>query len=142
MDYIFTSGLQLYRELQSGIISYDIACQWFNHISKCMEETWPERLKIPGHLKLRPAIPKFHEPAHQQKNHHEFSCNLIWGIGACDCEGPERFWGGHNGLGGSTRTMGPGMRADTLDNHWGFWNWLKYIDHSMFFPRPLLMAVD
>jgi len=42
-------------------------------------------------------------------------------------ETPERVWAGHNGLGNSTKTQGPGGRHDVLDDHFGFWNWLKYI---------------
>jgi hypothetical protein len=29
-------------------------------------------------------------------------------------------------LGNATKTQGPGSRHDVLDNHFGFWNWLKY----------------
>ena len=42
-------------------------------------------------------------------------------------ETPERVWAGHNGLGNSTKTQGPGGRHDVLDDHFSFWNWLKYI---------------
>jgi len=42
-------------------------------------------------------------------------------------ETPERVWAGHNALGNSTKTQGPGGRHDVLDDHFGFWNWLKYI---------------
>ena len=33
----------------------------------------------------------------------------------------------HNALGNSTKTQGPGSRQDVLDDHFRFWNWLKYI---------------
>jgi len=42
-------------------------------------------------------------------------------------ETPERVWAGHNGLGNSTKMQGPGGRHDVLDDHFSFWNWLKYI---------------
>ena len=42
-------------------------------------------------------------------------------------EAPERIWAGHNGLGNSTKTQGPGGRHDILDDHFGFWNWQKYV---------------
>jgi len=42
-------------------------------------------------------------------------------------ETPERVWAGHNALGNSTKTQGPGGRHDVLDDHFGFWNWLKYV---------------
>jgi hypothetical protein len=28
-------------------------------------------------------------------------------------------------MGTTTREMGPGSRHDTLDDVWGYWNWLK-----------------
>jgi hypothetical protein len=42
-------------------------------------------------------------------------------------EMPECVWAGHNRLGNSTKTQGPGVHHDVLDDHFGFWNWLKYI---------------
>ena len=30
-------------------------------------------------------------------------------------------------LGNSTKTQGPGSRQDVLDDHFGFWNWQKYV---------------
>ena len=39
----------------------------------------------------------------------------------------EHVWAGHNGLENSTKMQGPGGHHDILNNHFGFWNWLKYI---------------
>ncbi|PBK66640.1 hypothetical protein ARMSODRAFT_890042 [Armillaria solidipes] len=126
MDFIFGSALQNFVNLLFGIISYDITCQWFKNLYEQMQG-WPSSLQINGPLRLTPIIPKFHEPAHHMEDHHEFSCNLVEGLGNCDCEGPERIWGSHNSLGNSTKTMGLGSWHDVLDDHFGFWNWLKYI---------------
>ncbi|SJK99852.1 uncharacterized protein ARMOST_03163 [Armillaria ostoyae] len=126
MDFIFASTLQNFVMLLLGVISYDIACQWFVNLYKCMNG-WPSNLRINRPLKLRPVISKFHEPTHKVKKHHEFSYNLVKGLGNCDCEGPERIWGGHNNLGNSMKTMGPGSCHNMLDDHFGFWNWQKYI---------------
>ncbi|KAF9553012.1 hypothetical protein CPC08DRAFT_646182 [Agrocybe pediades] len=78
-------------------------------------------------VKLIPAIPKLHEPAHQAKNHEMYSLNYLPGAGLSDCECPERVWAPHNPLANSTKTQGPGSRQDVLDTHFGFWNWLKYV---------------
>lgn len=67
-----------------------------------------------------------HEPAHGKANHEKFSLNFIPGVGYSDLEGPERIWSAHNSLGNATKTQGPGSRQDVLDDHFGFWNWLKY----------------
>ncbi|KDR65401.1 hypothetical protein GALMADRAFT_81900, partial [Galerina marginata CBS 339.88] len=82
---------------------------------------------IPSTTKFIPAIPKLHEPMHGKANHEVYSLNLIPGVGASDLETPERVWAGHNALGNSTKTMGPGSRSDVLDDHFSFWNWRKYV---------------
>ncbi|KAF9542834.1 hypothetical protein CPC08DRAFT_738695 [Agrocybe pediades] len=66
-----------------------------------------------------------HEPMHQTADHQVYSLNYIPGVGLADCECPERVWGPHNCLGNSTKTQGPGSRQDVLDDHFGFWNWVK-----------------
>jgi len=130
MDYIFALviyTLLIYAYSFWVIISYDIACQWFVNIFRRMEEHWPATLRIPSTVKLIPAIPKLHEPMHGRKNHHQYSLNFVPGVGKSDMETPERVWAGHNGLGKTTKTQGPGGRHDVLDDHFGFWNWLKYV---------------
>ncbi|KAK0215317.1 hypothetical protein EDD85DRAFT_962689 [Armillaria nabsnona] len=126
MDFVFISALKKFTALLLGIISYNIACQWFIHLGTCMKG-WPKDLQVDGPIHLTPAILKFHKLAHKAEKHHEFSCNLIKGMGNCDCKGSEQIWGSHNNLGNSTKMMGPGSHHDVLDDHFGFWNWLKYI---------------
>ena len=43
-----------------------------------------------------------------------------------DGEGCKRIWAENNALGNATKTQGPGSRQDVIDDHLGFWNWLKY----------------
>ncbi|KAF9522825.1 hypothetical protein CPB83DRAFT_887328 [Crepidotus variabilis] len=124
MDMIFASAISSTQLLMIAI-SYDIVCQWFIHLFNRMSQ-WPERLRLPENTALRPLIPKFHEPAHNEKDHEQYSCNLAEGVGKCDCEGCERFWAGHNTVGNATKTQGPGSHQDVLDDHFGFWNWEKY----------------
>ena len=109
------------------LLSYDIACQWFVNMFKWMDQHWPDSIKISPATELIPAIPKLHEPMHAQANHEVFSLNFIPGVGKSDLETPERVWSAHNALGNSTKTQGPGGRHDVLDDHFGFWNWLKYV---------------
>ena len=126
MDYLIALVVQAFA-LALILISYDIACQWFVNLFHRMDEHWPTALKIPPSTRLIPAIPKLHEPMHGRKNHQQFSLNFIPGVGKSDMETPECVWAGHNGLGNTTKTQGPGGRHDVLDDHFGFWNWLKYI---------------
>jgi len=108
MDYTFASALQLYAGLILVLISYNIACQWFTNLYKRMEEHWPMDLRISMATKLIPAIPKLHEPSHTAANHQMYSLNYILGVGQSDFECPERVWSGHNAVGNSTKSQGPG----------------------------------
>lgn len=130
MDFTFGSALRSLAGVLLVLISYDIACQWFTNLHSRIEKFWPQAIKPDDSMQLSPAIPKLHQAMHgQSKNHEQFSLNLILGVGASDCECPERIWAPHNLLGSSTKLQGPGTRQDTLDDHWAFWNWLKY--HSL-----------
>ncbi|KAG6835804.1 hypothetical protein H0H93_014501 [Arthromyces matolae] len=111
--------------LQKGE-NYDIACQWIVNIGKRMMG-WPQGYQVPLTTELRPAIPKMHETAHMRENHERLSLHYLPGVGLTDGESVERIWAGHNALGNATKTMGPGTRHDVLDDHFGFWNWQKYV---------------
>jgi len=130
MDFIAGSGLKAYRGLRRIIFGYDVACQYFKNLKSRMSK-WPKEIQPDEETQLDPAVGKFHEPAHKDKGHHEFSCNLIEGAGGVDLENQERQWAAHNALGGSTKTMGPGTRMLTLEDNFGFWNWMKYSSHGM-----------
>ena len=126
MDYGCGSALRFILVLLI-FISYDIACQWFVNFHRRIED-WPEQIKPKEDVVLIPLIPKLHEHGHKKtKNHEQFTCNLCKGIGLTDGECPERIWGSHNAIANSTKTMGPGSRHDVLDDHFGFWNYEKYV---------------
>ncbi|KAI0070972.1 hypothetical protein K474DRAFT_1561156, partial [Panus rudis PR-1116 ss-1] len=128
MDYILASALSLLPDELRGVISYDIVCAWVKH--------WLERLsRLPEHLhvnipegKLRYAIPKYHLNGHRREDHNQYSLNLIPGAAQTDGKEIERNWSRHDGIANSTREMGPGSRHDTLEDHFGFANWKKYIN--------------
>lgn len=130
VDYVFASAIMLtFAKIAIMIVSYDIACQWFKGLFGRLKQLPPD-VQLPPSIHAIPAIPKFHEPAHKEKDHQEFSLNLIKGAARTDGEGIERFWGPHNALGPSTQTMGPGTRVITLEDNYGDWNWEKYIGHG------------
>ncbi|KAJ3476825.1 hypothetical protein NLI96_g10890 [Meripilus lineatus] len=72
-------------------------------------------------------VPKFHLPAHVRACQLEYSFNLQPGVGRTDGEGIERDWSGLNSLATSIREMGPGSRHDTLDDHFGDWNFRRTV---------------
>jgi hypothetical protein len=76
---------------------------------------------------LRFIIPKMHIHAHTLMCLLLYSLNLVPGSGQTDSEGIERPWSNIGGIASSMRVMGPGARHDTIDCHWGHWNWQKLI---------------
>jgi len=94
-------------------------------------ENWPPDIQPSPETEMNPGVGKFHKPGHMEKGHHKFSFNLIKGAGQVDGENQERQWAAHNALGGSTKAMGPGTRALTLEDNFSFWNWMKYSSHGM-----------
>lgn len=125
MDYIFGLVLKAVA-IATLLISYDIACQWFINLFKRMTENWPDELKEEKNINIISAIPKLHIAMHERGAHEAYNFNYIPGVGLTDGECPERIWAPHNILGNATKTQGPGSRQDTLDDHFGAWNWAKY----------------
>ncbi|SJL00981.1 uncharacterized protein ARMOST_04295 [Armillaria ostoyae] len=72
-------------------------------------------------------VPKFHLPTHILKCHNNFSFNFSTKVGHTDGEAPEHGWAATNALAASTKEMGPGACRDTLDDHFGDYNWRKII---------------
>ncbi|KAG1892934.1 uncharacterized protein F5891DRAFT_986314 [Suillus fuscotomentosus] len=69
----------------------------------------------------------FHLPAHIKKCQTMFSFNFTHFVGHTDGEAPERGWSNINLVASSTKAMGPGCCRDTLDDHFGDWNWKKVV---------------
>ncbi|KAJ8584343.1 hypothetical protein M405DRAFT_866304 [Rhizopogon salebrosus TDB-379] len=102
MDYLFFSALRG-RCAQTLNVSYDIACQWHKNLWERMS-TMPLALHLdPIARFIRFFVPKFHLPAHIFKCQTTYSFNF------------------------SKNEMGPGSRRDTLDDHFGDWNWKKIV---------------
>ncbi|SJL18317.1 uncharacterized protein ARMOST_21903 [Armillaria ostoyae] len=128
IDPLAAAAIQQFSDLLWVVISYDIPCQWIKTIFTCMTSHWPANLWFNPDIRITPIIPKFHEPGHKQEGHEQFSFNLVFGVGLSDGECPERIWAAHNALGNSTKMAGPRTRQDLIDDHLGFWNWLKYCE--------------
>lgn len=129
MDYLFFSTLR-HSMVDVLNVSYDIACQWHKHL-------WSRMLSLPPshHLNyltrtIRFFVPKFHLPAHVSKCQTIFSFNFTRFVGCTDGEAPERGWSNINPVASSTKGMGLGCRRDTLDDHFGDWNWKKVVGLS------------
>ena len=107
------------------MVSYDIACQWSKNL-----HTWSALYGTAGSdvfqkLSTMYAVPKAHLPVHQNSCKINYSFNLLPCMGCTDGEAPERGWAATNALASSTKEMGLGSRRDTLDDHFGDYNWRK-----------------
>ncbi|KAG1857808.1 hypothetical protein F4604DRAFT_1685104 [Suillus subluteus] len=126
MDYLFFSTLRG-TQLKMLNVSYDIACQWHKHLWACMK-SFPQSLGLDYLTKVICFfIPKFHLPVHVGKCQTVFLFNFTRFVGRTDGKAPERGWSNINPMASSMKAMGPGCRRDTLDNHFGDWNWKKTV---------------
>ncbi|KAJ7884187.1 hypothetical protein B0H14DRAFT_3082403 [Mycena olivaceomarginata] len=142
MDYIFASILRHHDPLLWLIVSYDIVCQWWKTLFERLLSL-PELVRFVLILPLVAfVIPKMHIHAHTLMCGILYSLNLIPGSGQTDGEGIERPWSNIGGIASSTRIMGPGARHDTIDDHWGHWNWQKLISLAATLRRRLDTALE
>ncbi|KAF7317461.1 CxC2 domain-containing protein [Mycena chlorophos] len=131
VDYIYASAARHFSRLLRVMLSYDIACQWSKDLRKRLKHLPPlVRLYIARAFfgaMYRFVIPKMHIKGHILVCQLLFSLYLALAAGQLDGEGIERVWAMSGSLAGSTKMSGPGARSDQLDDHWGFWNWSKFV---------------
>ncbi|KAK7018729.1 hypothetical protein VNI00_018289 [Paramarasmius palmivorus] len=87
-------------------------------------------------------IPKLHVYGHTTRCQLYYSLNYAVGVGRTDGEGVERNWAGQGPIATSTTEMGPGSRHDTLDDHWGYWNWEKLVGLGTLLLKRLKLALE
>ncbi|KAF8877970.1 hypothetical protein BD779DRAFT_1677037 [Infundibulicybe gibba] len=128
MDYFFFSSIRN-TPLIDIVVSYDIACQWSVKLWDRMK-TYPHRLQVDstGQKTFSFLIPKFHLPAHVMACQFTFSFNYNRYVGRTDGEA-------------LSAEMGPGSRRDTMDDHFGDWNWKKTSLMGMSLLRKIKVAV-
>jgi Kyakuja-Dileera-Zisupton transposase len=131
MDYIFASILRHHSSKLSKVGSYDIACQWSKHLLECLK-LLPALVRLRIIFCLTFVIPKLHIYGHKLQCQLDYSFHYHPGVGNTDGEGIERSHSFIGPMGTTTREMGPGSRHDTLDDGWGFWNWLKLVSLRRF----------
>ncbi|KAL0569488.1 hypothetical protein V5O48_012485 [Marasmius crinis-equi] len=141
-DFIFAFVMRRFMEwLLLLIIGYDIMCQWMVNLFSRMEN-WPREMRLPRSLYMTSVIPKFHHPSHKEDQEHDrLNCNYAKGLGDCDCECAERMWSSLNSAAPSTKPMGPGSRVLVLNDHFGFYNWGKYVGTGATLARRYTLAI-
>ncbi|KAJ7840488.1 hypothetical protein B0H14DRAFT_3086866 [Mycena olivaceomarginata] len=141
MDYLVVSFLRHFHPHLFKFFSYDICCQWSKYLRDRLK-------KLPPHIRLvlvltlvRFVIPKLHIYGHKLLCQLYFSLNYTLGAARTDGEGIERPWASIGPVATSTWEMGPGACHDTLDDHWGHWNWQKLIGLRELLKKRLLKAI-
>ncbi|KAL1738360.1 hypothetical protein HDZ31DRAFT_11248, partial [Schizophyllum fasciatum] len=140
-DYAVGSLLRHHSPALRLLLSYDICCQYSKNFGERIQKL-PAlvRFKL-AYAFVRFVIPKLHIHGHKLECQLLFNLNWTWGVGRTDGEGVERPWGFLGPLGTSLRQMGPGSATDTLDDHFGHWNWLKLIGLGALLRRRLVDAL-
>ncbi|KAF8149531.1 hypothetical protein B0H34DRAFT_734180 [Crassisporium funariophilum] len=104
MDSVFF-GLLKDIDLLEIVVSYNIMCQWSKHVWDWMAKYLHKmHINADNTTQFYFYIPKF-----PPRPHH----------------GMPRGWSHINPVATSTQEMGPGSRRDTLNDHFGDWNWKK-----------------
>ncbi|KAJ6480697.1 hypothetical protein C8R47DRAFT_1218545 [Mycena vitilis] len=141
MDYLTASLLRHHHALLLKYFSYDIACQWSKYLIDRLK-LLPPLVRLTLVLALcRFLIPKLHIYGHKVLCQISYSLNYTPGSARTDGEGIERPWANIGPVSTSTVEMGPGSRHDTLDDHWGHWNWGKLIGLGILLRKRLLRAI-
>ncbi|KAJ8703478.1 hypothetical protein PTI98_002100 [Pleurotus ostreatus] len=142
MDYLYFSSIRNHSP-SSCFVSYDIACQWTRKLGNRVA-VYPDNVVGPcfAELSISYLVPKFHIYAHRSECQYKYSFNFTPNVGRTDGELPERGWAAMNPVSSSTKEMGPGSRRDTLDDHFGDYNWRKVISLSTSLLRRLQEAVQ
>lgn len=140
VDYVFLSSVKGASAVYI-VASYDIICQWGVHFWERMKKMQEDlHLSIPE-ANLILLIPKFHLPAHQSSCQSYYSFNFATGVGRTHGETIEENWADSNKAAAQTKEMGPGSRQDTLDDIFGFHNWMMILSMERVFKRRLVTAI-
>jgi hypothetical protein len=118
-------------------VSYDIACQYGKNFWSRMKEMpeWMTFLVETARVWFK--VPNFHLPPHQPACHSAFSFHYMWGAGRTHGETVKQNWEFTNGAAASTKMMGLGTRASTLEDLFGFHNRRRTVAWRRLFPKRM-----
>jgi len=105
-------------------LSYDVGCEYSINLKKRLVGSFPRIMPLLERLNV--VAPKLHLKAHKTECHPFFSLDFTPHCGQTDGEGCERIWSGMNQFATSTREMNHGYRHDSLNDHFGDWNFQKF----------------
>ncbi|KAJ6517558.1 hypothetical protein DFH09DRAFT_1332356 [Mycena vulgaris] len=126
MDFILTSAV-LGALIYYLILSYDIACQYGRNFWDRLTGLPIEYHILIEAIRVWFKVPNFHLPPHKPQCHSAYSFHFMWGAGRTHGETVEQNWEFTNGAAASTKMMGLGTRASTLEDLFGFHNWRRTV---------------
>ncbi|KAG0704199.1 hypothetical protein DFH29DRAFT_873979 [Suillus ampliporus] len=116
-------------------------CQWSKNLWEHMAR-YPNWMHVEHGDKIMTfLVLKFHLPAHIFACQITYSHNLVKGMGCTDGEALECGWANINPVATSTHEMGPGSRCNTLDDHFGDFNWKKVTNLGISLLQKLKAAI-
>ena len=130
MDFIILSAL-VGVALHWIVITYNIACQWSKNLYKWMGD-FPEEMRVSSDTKIGVAIPSWHINGHGESCRQNYNISYMKGAAKTCGEEVEIIWSHTNSLAPSIREMGPAAHHDTLNDHWGGWNFRRIIAFRKF----------
>ncbi|KIM87974.1 hypothetical protein PILCRDRAFT_3683 [Piloderma croceum F 1598] len=126
MDYIILLAI-ISITLLRLVITYDIACQWSKNFASWMVE-YPEHMHVDlDRVEVRTAVPGFHICAHGADCQRLFSLGLMLWVANTVGKEVESGWAHMNVASPSIQEMGPSNMHESLNDHWGSWNFQKII---------------
>jgi hypothetical protein len=126
IDYSICNALNYNTKgLPSGLVIYDIGCQWWIHFFRRLRES--QFLTIPEEMELVTAVGSFHLSAHIPECFVLFSLHFILGTGQIDGEILETLWLAFNKISPSARAMSAAHRREVYDDHMRDSNWKKLV---------------
>ncbi|KAJ7678410.1 hypothetical protein B0H17DRAFT_1236048 [Mycena rosella] len=126
MDFILLSAV-LNTIIFYLILSYDIACQYGKNFWMRVAAMPPEfHISLPA-SRMWFKVPNFHLLPHKPPCHSPFSFHWMWGAGRTHGETVEQNWEFTNDAAASTKMMGLGTRASTLEDLLSFHNWRRLV---------------
>ncbi|KAG6848173.1 hypothetical protein H0H93_002703 [Arthromyces matolae] len=126
-DFAFAYVLIELIWLRWILLSYDIWCHYHVNLVKRFRERFPTLAGVVS--RVRGTIPKMHVV------NYVLMCMLLYGFNYLPFSGEtwgeniEGGWAEQNQSAGSTKEMNDGHRHDSLDDMFGYWNWMKL--HNM-----------
>ncbi|THU84668.1 hypothetical protein K435DRAFT_687085 [Dendrothele bispora CBS 962.96] len=126
VDFVFWCTIQD-EEYLCIVISYDISCQWSRNFWQRMSTLTSDFKFQFTRSGVRFMVPKFHLRAHQPDCHTRFNFDYAPGCGETHGEVIEEGWAQSNKAAAQTKEMGPGTRAQTLDDIFGFHNFRNIV---------------